>query len=175
MPRVAGSRTLAFRDLVGSESRVARSAPRSPLPLSVTSRIMHSDALFAPRRRSVSPVAGGILALAYPAALVAVALAVGFRRGGDMGEFAATVVGTLLFLIAAPTAWVLSFDFIDVTRFTVLVFGTLTSLPLWYVLGVAIARGCEQWLPWVRRYLTLCVAWTALNVLVIGVVAAIAG
>ena len=116
-----------------------------------------------------------MLALTYPAALVTIALAVGFRRGGDMGEFAATLVGTLLFLVAAPTAWVLSFDFIDVTRFTVLVFGIATSFPLWYVLGVAIARGCEQWLPWVRRYLTLCVVWTALNVFLVGILAAITG
>jgi hypothetical protein len=133
------------------------------------------NAIFTARRRSVSPIAGGVLALGYPVALVTLALAVGFRRGGDMGEFAATVVGTLLFLIAAPTAWVLSFDFIDVTRFTVLVFGMATSLPLWYLIGVAIARGCEQWLAWMRRYLTLCVAWTALNVFLVGVLSAITG
>ena len=132
------------------------------------------DLIFAPRRRSVSPVVGGVLGLSYPVALITIALGVGFRRGGDMGEFAATVAGTLLFLVAAPTGWVLSFDFIDVTRFTVLVFGIVTSLPLWYLLGVAIARGCEQWLVWVRRYGTLCVAWTAFNVLVVGVIAAIA-
>ena len=92
-----------------------------------------------------------------------------------MGEFAATLAGTVLFLIAAPTAWVLSFDFIDVTRFTVLVFGIVTSLPIWYVMGVSIARASDQWWAWMRRYATVCVAWTALNVFGIAIVAAIAG
>ena len=119
-------------------------------------------------------MAGGLLALTYPVMLIAVALGVGFRRGGDMGEFAATVVATVLFLVAAPTGWILSFDFIDVTRFTVLVFGIATSLPLWYMFGVAVARGCDDWATWIRRYGTMCVAWTALNVLLIGAIAAIA-
>jgi hypothetical protein len=136
---------------------------------------MESKVSFGPRRRSVSPVAGGILALVYPTTLIVVAIGVGFRRGGDMGEFAATLAGAVLFLIAAPTAWVLSFDFIDVTRFTVLVFGVVTSLPLWCVAGVAMARSVEAWVVWVRRYLTMCVGWTAFNVLVIGVIAAITG
>ncbi len=136
---------------------------------------MARDAIFVPRRRSVSPIGGGFLALVYPTALITLSLAVGFRRGGDMGEFAATVVGALLFLVAAPTGWALSFDFIDVTRFTVLVFGIVTSLPIWYVLGVAIARACDTWLMWARRYATVCVAWTAFNVLVVGLIATIAG
>lgn len=136
---------------------------------------MDRNAIFAPRRRTVSPVTGGILALAYPSLLIVLALGVGFRRGGDMGEFAATLAGTVLFLIAAPTAWVLSFDFIDVTRFTVLMFGIVTSLPIWYVMGVSIARMADHWSAWVRRYATVCVAWTALNVFLIAIVAAIVG
>jgi len=123
----------------------------------------------------VSPVVGGLVAIAYPTVLVIVSLGVGFRRGGDMGEFAATVAATVLFLIAAPTAWVLSFSFIDVTRFTVLVFGVATSAPLWYLLGVALARRSNDWLVWFRRYGIACVAWTTTNLLLIGTIAALSG
>ncbi len=118
---------------------------------------------------------GGLFAICYPGMLVVVALGVGFRRGGDMGEFAATLAATLMFLVAAPTAWILSFEFIDVTRFTVLVFGIVTSLPLWYVAGVAIARSSPTWTTWMRRYGMGCVAWTAGNLIVVGIVAAIVG
>jgi hypothetical protein len=123
----------------------------------------------------VSPVVGGLVAIAYPTVLVIVSLGVGFRRGGDMGEFAATVAATVLFLIAAPTAWVLSFSFIDVTRFTVLVFGVATSAPLWYLLGVALGRRSNDWLVWFRRYGIACVAWTTTNLLLIGTIAALSG
>ncbi len=118
---------------------------------------------------------GGLLAISYPGLLVVVALGVGFRRGGDMGEFAATLAATLLFLIAAPTAWILSFEFIDVTRFTVLVFGIVTSLPIWYLVGVAVARRSPTWTTWFRQYAIGCVAWTTGNLLVVGIVAAIVG
>jgi hypothetical protein len=136
---------------------------------------VRSGLSFRTRGQRVSPVLGGLFALVYPAILVVVALGVGFRRGGDMGEFAATLAATLMFLIAAPTAWILSFEFIDVTRFTVLVFGIVTSLPIWYIAGVAIARRSPTWTTWFRRYAIGCVAWTAGNLLVIGIVAAIVG
>ena len=115
------------------------------------------------------------MAISYPAILVVVALSVGFRRGGDIGEFAATLAATLLFLIAAPTAWILSFPFIEVTRFTVVVFGVATSLPLWYLVGVALARRAEAWPAWVRSYTMVCVAWTAINLIGIGIVATLSG
>jgi hypothetical protein len=118
---------------------------------------------------------GGLLALSYPAVLVAVALGVGFRRGGDMGDFAATIAATVVFLIAAPTAWILAFPFIEVTRFTVLVFGVASSSLLWWVLGVVVARSSDSWVTWGRRYGLICVIWTAANILVIGVVAALSG
>lgn len=106
--------------------------------------------------------------------LITVALSVGFRRAGDMGDFAATMAGSVLFVIALPTSWVLSFSFIDVTRFTVLIFGVATSFPLWYLVGAAIARSTESWLVWVRRYLIGVVAWTAINLILIAAVAAVA-
>jgi hypothetical protein len=123
----------------------------------------------------VPPIFGGILALTYPTVLVIISLSVGFRRGGDMTEFAATLAGTILFLIAAPTSWVLSFSFIDVTRFTVLVFGILTSTLLWYLLGVTLARGSSDWATWIRRYGVVCVVWTAVNLVAFGVIAAVFG
>ena len=136
---------------------------------------MRSEVSFAPRGRNLSPVLGGLAALGYPAVLVIVSLSVGFRRGGDMGEFAATVAATVLFLIAAPTSWVLSFSFVDVTRFTVLVFGIATSAPLWYLVGAAMARRVDGWWIWCRRYATACIAWTAVNILVIGLIAGVSG
>jgi hypothetical protein len=130
---------------------------------------------FGPRRSTVSPIVGGVAAISYPAVLVVVALSVGFRRGGDVGEFAATLAATLLFLIAAPTAWILSFPFIEVTRFTVVVFGVATALPLWYLLGVAIARRSEGWPSWLRLYALVCVVWTAMNLIGVGIVASLSG
>jgi hypothetical protein len=128
-----------------------------------------NDVSFAPRSQTISPLLGGFLALSYPIALVAVAISVGFRRGGDMGEFAATMAASVLFLVAAPTAWVLSFAFIDVTRFTVLVFGLVTSLPLWFLAGTALTRGASEWLTWSKRYVVTVVAWTSFNLLTFAV------
>jgi len=120
-------------------------------------------------------VFGGLLALSYPVALVVIAVSVGFRRPGDVGEFAATMAASVLFLVAAPTTWVLSFSFIDVTRFTVLVFGLVTSLPLWFLVGMALSRGALDWISWVRRYVVFVVAWTSFNLLAIAIVASLSG
>ena len=136
---------------------------------------VNRDVSFAPRRTTVSSVLGGILALMFPFVLVVAALSVGFRAGGDMSDFAASLAGAVLFLIAAPTAWVLAFPFIDVTRFTVFAFGVASSAVLWYFLGVAVARRSSNWIEWLRNYGIACVGWMALNLLVLGSVAAIFG
>jgi hypothetical protein len=136
---------------------------------------MKRDVSFAPRRQTVSPVIGGALGLIFPTVLGLIGLSVGFREGGDMGDFAASIAGTLLFLIAAPTAWVMSFDFIDVTRFTVILFGIVTSAPLWWLAGVAIARGSDNWLVWSRRYLVVSIVWTVANIVLIAIIASIFG
>jgi hypothetical protein len=122
----------------------------------------------------VSPLIGGLVGLAYPTFLVLGALSVGFRRGGDMGDFAAGFAGSVMFLVAAPTAWVFSFSFIDVTRFTILAFGVLTSFPFWFLLGSGLARGSARWITWVQRYIVVSVGWTSLNLLIFAVVATIA-
>ncbi len=134
---------------------------------------MKKDVSFAPRRQTISPLLGGFLALSFPVAIVAIAISVGFRRAGDVGEFAATMAASFLFLIAAPTTWVLSFSFIDVTRFTVLVFGLVTSLPLWFLAGTALTRGVPEWITWMKRYVVVVVAWTSLNLLVFAIVASL--
>ena len=137
-------------------------------------RAVNDNVSFAARRRTIAPITGGILALTYPAVLVILALGTGFRRGGDMTEFAATLAGTVLFLVAAPTSWVLAFPFIDVTRFTVLLFGIATSAPLWWIVGVSLARRSEALIDWARRYAFVCIGWTAFNLVLFGTIAAIA-
>lgn len=92
-----------------------------------------------------------------------------------MGEFAASLAGAVLFLIAAPTAWVLSFPFIDVTRFTVLMFGTVSASVLWYLVGVGIARRSLEWIEWLRTYGIVCVVWTAGNLVLFGILAVLIG
>jgi hypothetical protein len=122
----------------------------------------------------VSPLLGGFIALTYPTILVVAALSTGFRRGGDMGDFAAALAGSVMFLVAAPTAWILSFSFIDVTRFTILAFGVVTSLPFWFLLGSGLARGARTWVTWFQRYVVVSVAWTAVNLLFFALVASLA-
>lgn len=144
-------------------------------PTSVICPTVNHDVSFAPRRTTVAPVLGGLLGLMFPFVLVVAALSVGFRSGGDMGDFAASLAGAVLFLVAAPTAWVLAFPFIDVTRFTVFVFGIVTSVPIWYLLGRGIASRSGQWADWLRTYGILCVAWTSLNLVLFGVIATMVG
>lgn len=136
-------------------------------------QIVKREVSFAPKRQTVSPVLGGAVGLLFPAMLVTFGLSAGFRSGGDMSDFAATIAGAVLFLIAAPTAWVLSFPFIHVTRFTVIVFGVVTSAPLWWLLGVAIARSSESWLDWIRRYAMFAIGWVVVNIVAIALVASI--
>jgi hypothetical protein len=111
----------------------------------------------------------------FPLVLVVAALSVGFRAGGDMGDFAASLAGAVLFLIAAPTAWVLAFPFIEVTRFTVFAFGIVSSSVLWFLLGRVIASQSTDWIQWLRIYGTSCVIWTSINLLIFGIVASIIG
>lgn len=92
-----------------------------------------------------------------------------------MGDFAGSLAAAVLFLIAAPTAWALSFPFIEVSRITVFVAGIVTSAPFWYFAGVALARRSTHWLHWVRAYVIICVAWTAANLFLFGLIASLVG
>jgi hypothetical protein len=90
-----------------------------------------------------------------------------------VAEFGASFAAAVMFLVAAPTAWVFAIDFIEAERFTVLLFGIVTSLPLWAIAGAALATFAESWRRWTLRYVALCAVWTTLYVLVIGAVAAV--
>jgi hypothetical protein len=107
--------------------------------------------------------------------MVVMALAVGSREPGNLQDFAASFVAAVMLVIALPTTWFLSFDFIEVSRTTVVVFGLVTSLPLWYVLGTALAVRSENWGRWFRLYVTVAMAWTLGNMLLLAVVGALAG
>jgi hypothetical protein len=115
-----------------------------------------------------------LFALGYPTLLVGVSLSVGFRRAGELTDLAASFLAALLFLVAAPTSWVFAFPFIEVTRFTILFVGVLTSFPLWYAAGAALADASATWPVWLRRYLVIAVGWTAFTILALGVIALLA-
>lgn len=115
----------------------------------------------------------GLLALTYPVVLIGLAIGVGFRQGGGVDEFGASFAAAVMFLVAAPTAWVFAIDFIEAERFTVLLFGAATSLPLWAIAGAGLATISTAWRQWVVRYLALCAAWTTAYVVIIGAVASV--
>ena len=85
----------------------------------------------------------------------------GFRKAGDLQDFAASFVASILTVIALPTVWFVSFDFIDLTRMTVLVFG-LAHQPARS--GICSAPSSVSvpgsWGTWIRAYLSVCVVWT---------------
>jgi hypothetical protein len=129
---------------------------------------------FAPRRSSIGRTMAGLVALGYPLLMVVLALGVGARQPGDLQDFAASFVAAVMLIIALPTTWFLSFDFIEVSRTTVVVFGLVTSLPLWYLVGTFLAVRSETWAHWVRNYITAAIAWTLLNLLILAVIGALA-
>lgn len=132
---------------------------------------MSQDLSFATSRRSLPRSLGGVAALSYPAVLVALALSTGFRSGGDYADLASSFLAALLLLIALPTAWIFSFDFVDPDRFTIVFVGAITSLPLWYMAGSAVAARTEHWRRWLSRYVLTCVGWTAFNLVTFVVIA----
>ncbi|GMQ85159.1 MAG: hypothetical protein BMS9Abin07_0724 [Acidimicrobiia bacterium] len=131
------------------------------------------DVSFASRRTFIGRLRGGVAAFVYPLLLLAFSLSVGFRKAGDLQDFAASFVGSILTVVALPTVWFVSFDFIDVTRMTVLVFGLVTSLPLWYLLGAAIGGRSETWGNWFRTYAATCMLWTLANFAALAVIATV--
>jgi hypothetical protein len=125
---------------------------------------------FAPRRTTVGRTTAGLMALSYPILMMVLALAVGFREAGEIQDIASSFIAALMVVIALPTTWFLSFDFIEVSRITVVIFGAVTSLPLWYVLGTALAVRSETWGRWLRSYATVALLWTLTNLAVLAVV-----
>jgi hypothetical protein len=108
-------------------------------------------------------------------ALTALTLSVGFRRAGDMSDLAASLLATMLFLVAAPTAWIFTVDFIEAGRLLVITSALATSLPLWYLAGSRLALVESHWSGWLRRYVVLCVVWSVFNVVLIVIVGSLTG
>ncbi len=130
---------------------------------------------FSARRGGLPRWVGGILALSYPLVLAAGALSVGFDRVGDMADLAASILAVGLFLIAAPTAWIFTVDFIEAGRLLIVVSALLTSLPLWFMLGSRLALFATGWAIWLRRYVVFCLVWSVLNVLLFILLGSVAG
>lgn len=130
---------------------------------------------FSGRHRGLPRWVGGLVAFAYPLVLVAGALGVGLDRTGDMADLAASVLAVGLFLIAAPTAWVFTADFIEAGRLLVVTSALLTSLPLWYMLGSRLAFAAKGWMTWLRNYIIVCIVWSVCNVLLFIVIGSVAG
>jgi hypothetical protein len=130
---------------------------------------------FSGRHRGLPRWVGGILAFVYPLGLVAGALSVGFSRTGDMADLAASVLAVGLFLIAAPTAWVFTADFIVAGRLLIVTSALLTSLPLWYLVGSRLAFAATGWLAWLRHYIIICIVWSVCNVLVFILIGSVTG
>ena len=124
---------------------------------------------FGERKQQLPANLGGIAGLVYPSALVAMALGVQFTSSGGLRGFGSAYMGALLFLLAAPTAWLFAIDFIEAGRFTVIAFGIVTSFPLWYLIGAGLAGGSRQWLEWAGRYVAVAATWTVLMLLIVGI------
>jgi hypothetical protein len=131
---------------------------------------MSQDISFSPRT-GLHRAGAGVLALTYPLTLIALTIGVGFRQGGGAAEFGASFAASVMFLVAAPTAWILAIDFIEAERFTILLFGAATSLPLWAIVGNLLAAISSSWRQWMVRYVAVCAVWTTLYVVVIGAIA----
>jgi hypothetical protein len=101
------------------------------------------------------------------------AMSVGFRQAGGPSDIAGSFLGALLFLVAAPTAWVFAFPFIEVTRFTVIAVGVVTSAIAWYLIGRALAERSMSWAVWLGRYATVCLVWTAVTLALFAVLASL--
>ncbi len=130
---------------------------------------MAQDLSFRPRS-GLRRVPAGIAALSFPTLLVAAALGVDFRAVGDGSDIATAVLATVLFVIAAPTAWIFSIDFIEADRFTAVFVSVITSFPLWYLLGAKLAQAASHWLEWIGAYLKICVVWTVFWILALQVI-----
>ncbi|MFQ5553757.1 MAG: hypothetical protein ACE5GC_00125 [Acidimicrobiia bacterium] len=136
---------------------------------------MTGELSFSTRRVGLPRVTGGMAALTFPLLLVVLAVHTGFNQDGGSADLAAAFLSAILLLVAEPVAWLFAFDFVDAGRFTIIFVGALTSFPLWYLVGSAIAARSAGWVVWTRRYVGLCLGWTALNLVGFFVLASLAG
>ena len=118
-------------------------------------------------RKGIRGFSGGIAALSFPTLLVVVALGADFRAVGDESDIATALLATVLFVVAAPTAWIFAIDFIEAGRFTVVFSSIITSFPIWYLLGSKLAQVATGWPAWIASYLKICILWTVLWILLL--------
>ena len=121
-------------------------------------------------RGGLQRVPGGIAAWSFPLLMTVIALGVDFRAAGGEEGIASGVLAAVLFLMAAPTAWLFTIDFIEAGRLTVVLSSLITSLPLWFLLGSRLAATAPSWGHFVGRYLRVCVLTAVATVLVVYVV-----
>jgi hypothetical protein len=130
---------------------------------------------FGARRRGPPRWAGGVAATILPVASMGVILQAGFWETGGVQELATGILAEVMFLIVAPTTWIFSIEFIEVSRLTAITLGALTSLPLWFLLGVTIADRSSTWQGWLRRYATTYGIWLAVNFILFALIGSLAG
>lgn len=124
-----------------------------------------------PTSRRVPPLVGGLVALLIPGLLIAIAVRVGF---GIHDDVATAFLATLLVGLAAPIAWLFAIDFIDASPLTVLVIGTVSSFPLWYLLGAALANRSSSVANFANRYTAFIGMYLAAVFAIIAIADAIA-
>lgn len=129
---------------------------------------------FAARKIAVPRRAAAWASLLYPLAIVVVSLGVRFDQGGGLNSFGSAFLAAMMFLTAVPTAWLFTIDFIEAGRFTIVVFGLVTSLPLWYLAGGALAGNARSWAHWVGRYVVLIVTWSFIHIALLAVIGSLA-
>lgn len=129
---------------------------------------------FGERKETLPRGLGGIAGLVYPSTLVALAVSVEFSAHSGLVGFGTAFMGALLFVIAAPTSWLFAIDFIEAGKFTVIVFGVLTSFPLWALVGAGLAGVSRSWLEWAGRYVMVAAIWSVVTLLIVGLVGTIA-
>ena len=114
-----------------------------------------------------------MLALTWP--LITVLLALGAMRGDVTGltDPSTPLVAGLLFLLAVPTTWLFAISQLDAVVAVVL--GVVTSLPLWFFVGVRLAALSSSWGMWWRRYVAISITWAIVSIVVLAVAASLFG
>lgn len=129
---------------------------------------------FGERKETLPRGIGGVVGLVYPSMLVGLALGVEFATNGGLHGFGTAYLGALLFVIAAPTAWLFAIDFIEAGRFTIIAFAVVTSFPVWFAVGAGLAGVSRTWVQWAGRYIAFASFWTVASLLLIGIIGSIA-
>ena len=107
------------------------------------------------------PRKAGLVATAYPAALLAAsALLLDADSADGLTDLALEIVGVVLIVVAAPTSWVFAIPALDASVTAIGWIGGVTSLPLWFSAGWLLAKKSPNWRWWWIRYLTFVFAYS---------------